>query len=376
MIKILFFIERLSSGGSIGGAEKVLCNLVNHMDEREFDITVQTIFPDSASAMLSEKIRYKSLFKKQSKKNLFLYRLESALKLTYQMHLKGDYDIEAAYLEYGPTKVMAASTNKKAKKLAWIHCDFEAAIRNKEEFRKKSLPFYRAMDKIMCVSEKTREGFQTIFGTDFDTVVLQNVIDDEEIRNKAQKALPENVKKRRLTLLMVGRFQPQKNYMRLLKTVKQLRDEGFLFDLWIVGDGVEREKLEKYIEDNSLNETVTLWGFQKNPYPFMKNADLLVCSSNFEGYSTYITEGIILEKPILTTDCSGMRDLLGNSEYGIIVENSDEAFYNGLKFVLSDAEKQLDELKAKVSLRSGDFKMKKLVKGTEDFFRDLLTEKK
>lgn len=373
MIKLLFFMERLSFNGAIGGAEKVLCTLVNHMDKEQFDITVSTVFPDEASEMLASHIAYRPMFSRKTKLNQYRYRVEAALGVSHSMHLKGNYDIEAAYLEYGPTKVIASSRNKKAKKLAWVHCDFETAIQDKERFRIGSGKYYDAMNRVICVSEKTRDSFLDIFGMDRDAVVLHNVIDDQEIREKAQQPLPESAQKKKLTLLMVGRFFPQKNYPRLLKAAKRLRDEKFDFDLWIVGDGVDRPLLEGYIQDNYLEDTVTLWGFQKNPYPFMQAADLLVCSSNFEGYSTFVTEGIILKKPILTTDCSGMRELLGDSECGVIVPNDDEAFFNGLRDILSNAEEKLPALTAAVEKRSNDFKMEKLVKDTEDFFRDLLT---
>ena len=78
-------------------------------------------------------------------------------------------------------------------------------------------------------------------------------------------------------------------------------------------------------------------GFRDNPYCLMGTADLLVCSSVFEGFSTFITEGLILGKPIVTTDVSGMRELLGDSEYGLITANDDEAFYEGVKRMLAEA---------------------------------------
>ena len=172
-------------------------------------------------------------------------------------------------------------------------------------------------------------------------------------------------------MLSVGRYTPAKNYMRLLRTHKRLLDEGLEHNLWILGDGPERPMLEQYVAENRLQDTVSMPGFMENPYPFMREADLLVCSSIFEGYSTFMTEGVILGKPIVTTDVSGMRELLGDSEYGLIVENDDECFTNGLRKMLADAAIRA-EYAAKAAERGKAFSAAALTKNTELFFADLL----
>lgn len=367
MIKILLHIDTL--GG--GGAEKVLCNLVNHMDQTKFDITVQTVFPDDPTKYLMDGIHYKYIYPSDNQFYRNLYRIEAALRLVYSLHMKGDYDIEIAYLEFGPTKVMASSTNKKAKKIAWVHCDFDVAIKDKEAFVKKSAAQYKKFDKIVCVSEKCKESFVSMFGSNPEVTVVYNVIDDKEILKKAELPLPSEVEKRKLTLCTVGRLSAPKNYIRLLKTVHQLHDEGFDFDLWMVGDGEQRVLIEEYISQQQMSSYVKLFGFQQNPYPFMRAADILVCSSNFEGFSTFIAEGLILGKPIITTDCSGMRELLGDSEYGMIVPNDDDAFIIGLKKMLN--KEQIKGYTKKSSERGRMFRAKKLDRDTELFFEDIFS---
>ena len=114
-------------------------------------------------------------------------------------------------------------------------------------------------------------------------------------------------------------------------------------------------------------------GFVQNPYPFMREADLLACSSIYEGYSTFMTEGVILGKPIVTTDVSGMRELLGASEYGLIVGDDDEEFYCGLKRMLADAGSR-DKYAQSASARGMDFSADKLTDATERFFEELLNQ--
>ena len=73
MIKILFFIETLKEGG----AEKVLCNLVNNMDQSKFAITVQTVWPCDNSKYLAPGIQYKSMYSSMSRANQIRYRAEA-----------------------------------------------------------------------------------------------------------------------------------------------------------------------------------------------------------------------------------------------------------------------------------------------------------
>ena len=365
MIKILFFIDKFAYKGSIGGAEKVLITLVNHMDPEKFDITVQTLYPDEFAKLLNPNIIYKYCYPKKTSFSNNLFRIEAQLGLTYPLHIKGDYDIEVAYLEAETTKVMAASTNKKAKKIAWVHCDFDIAVKDKEAFIVKTASQYQKYDRIACVSEKCKESFVSMFGNDPEVVVVHNVIDEKEILGKAEQPLPEGVVKRKRTLCTVGRFSPPKNYMRLLNTAYRLHKDGYDFDLWIVGDGQQRSMIEEFIRDKQMDSYVKLYGFQKNPYPFMKEADLLVCSSDFEGFSTFVSEGMIIGKPIFTTDCSGMHELLDDYDNGFIVENFDEAFYQGLKKLLANFPTS--------NCGNQSFSTSKLVRDNEELFVSVLS---
>lgn len=366
-MKILFHIDTLVGGG----AEKVLCNLVNHMDQTKFDITVQTVLPENHKQYLCEGINYKAIYPSDNWFYRKLYRIEAALGTIYSLRMKDDYDIEIAYLEFGPTKVLASSTNKKAKKIAWVHCDFEIAVNDKEAFVSKASKQYKKFDTIACVSEKCKDSFVSMFGNDPEVVVVHNVIDDKEILEKAEKPLQRGIKNRKFTMCTVGRFSAPKNYFRLLSVVYRLHKEGYDADLWMVGDGEQRDLVESYIREHDMEAYVTLFGFQKNPYPFMKAADLLVCSSDYEGFSTFIAEGLILGKPIITTDCSGMKELLGDSKFGIITANDDNAFYEGLKTMLSMSDDQMKFYADKSFMRGRMFSTVNLVKNTESFFENI-----
>lgn len=366
MIKILFFIPGLSEGG----AEKVLCNLVNNMDQTKFDITVQTIDEYNPKKYLVDGIHYKAVNRCKSPlgKKLFSYwfRLCAELKLAYRFFVKDDYDIEVAYLETVATKIIAQSTNRRAKKLAWVHCDLskkEGMAESADKVREQ----YRQFDKIVCVSEDTREGFHKLFGVDFNTTVLHNVIDEEEIFVKAEQPITGDGNFDETQLLAVGRLTQQKNFSYLIDACGKLRNNGYRFHLNILGEGPERENLENQIKSLQLEDTVELKGFISNPYPWMKAADIIVCSSKYEGISTVIQEAFILGKAVVTTPCTGMIELLGDSEYGLIVDASEDGLYEGLKEMINDPQK-IEEYAMAAEKRSKVFGKKTVIGKTEELF--------
>lgn len=348
----------------------MLRDLVNHMDQSKFDITVQSVWPYEEGKLLVSGVKYKSVYSSRNKITEKLYRAEAASGMLYKLHVKDNYDIECAFLEAGPTKVIASSTNKRTKKLAWVHCDLSKAIADHAAFQAKTGPWYRKYDRVICVSQTVKKSFDQLFCSTFHSDVLYNVVEDQVIRDKAEEPV-SNLVKSKLTMLAVGTLYPPKNYPRLLKTHQALLNEGIDHDLWILGDGEQREQIENYIKENDLGNSVTLFGFQSNPYPYMKAADVVVCSSNYEGFSTVVTESTILGKAVVTTDCSGMREILGDSEFGLITENSDEAFLVGVRTMLRD--QNLRKKYAALALERGKrFSMQKLVAETEDYLRKVV----
>lgn len=373
MIKILFFIPGLSAGG----AEKVLRNLVNNMDQSKFDITVQTIEDEDADKYLVKGIHYKSINRCKTKlgKKLFQYwfRFCAEFKLAYPFYIKDDYDIEVAYLECGATKIISSSTNKKAVKLAWVHCDLakkEGIAENVAKMKKQ----YEKFDKVVCVSKDAETSFKAMFGKEIETVVLSNVIDEDEILKKAQEPLKIKMDESRANFLAVGRLTWQKGFDRLVETCAKLRDDGYKFHLYILGEGPERENLEGLIKKYHLEEIVELVGFVTNPYSYMKAADYVVCSSRYEGISTAATEALILGKTFITTPCTGMEELLGQSEYGMIAVDTEDGFYFAMKKNL-DMKKLKESYSKKAGERGNDFKKVKLVNRTEKFFAKEIAKK-
>jgi glycosyltransferase involved in cell wall biosynthesis len=100
------------------------------------------------------------------------------------------------------------------------------------------------------------------------------------------------------------------------------------------GVGELEGMLRNCIRDNELHSVVTLAGYKDNLYKYIKRADLFVGSSYTEGCSNAVFESVIVGTPVITTRCSGMEEILGDDEYGMIVENNEDALYDGLSSLL------------------------------------------
>jgi glycosyltransferase involved in cell wall biosynthesis len=369
MIKILFLTHTLSGGG----AEKVLVDLVNNFDSSKFDITVETISDIGVyKNKLNANIKYKSMsaFSNDRISKFFggIIAHFFPANLAHKAFIRDKYDFEVAFLEGAPTRIIAGSNNMDSIKIAWLHTDLVNNFKSNgyylsETSHKRT---YQKYDKIICVSQKVLEGFISKFGMNSKLSVSYNLYDTSEIIKKSLEPIgfDEN---NRCTIVSVGRLTPEKGYDRLIEVIAKLVVEGFPIDLWIVGEGRERQSLENKIRELRISDRVTLFGFQENPYKYIKNADLFVSSSRVEGYSTVIAEALILSKPVIATDCSGVDELLQNGKYGIIAKNSTEDIYHSLKKVLCDRSLFIN-LMQKANERSKDFDMDVAIKKLQEIF--------
>lgn len=366
-IKVLFFIESLV----YGGAEKTLATIINQIDKNRFDVTVATVTAGGVYVeRISRLVTFKPLIKTH---NRILYKIlyhliyfHLPLRMVYHLFFPKGNDVEIAFCEGFATKLLAHSRNKD--KIAWVHTDMlanpwtQGLVYSQIEEEKRA---YSKYNKVICVSETVRQSLETKFGIESD--IIYNPIDSADIINKSKEEVSLPVKNK-LRIVTTGRLVKQKGYDRLIKTVYELRKGGRDFELWILGDGPDRAELEDYIDKNNLDDCIKLWGFVPNPYPYIAASDIFVCSSRSEGYSTAATEALILGIPVITTLCSGMKELLGNSIYGVIVENEDMALLEPLKKVVKDRD-YLAALTRMARKRSNDFSISSLMNPIEELLR-------
>ena len=368
MKSVLFLIPTL--GG--GGAEKVLVNLANNLDKEKYDVTVQTLFKGGVhTEKLKEHVKYITGKTKPFRGNVQLFKLFSPSFL-YRRIVKKRYDIVVAYLEGVVCRIITGCPYKDSKKLAWIHSAQKTEKTAKYSFRstQEMQTLYNRFDKIVCVAETVKEDFKKLVRPQKECAVLYNVNETDEIKRLAEEG--ESAKYSGApTLISVGRLIPVKGFDRLIRLHKRLLDEGVENRLQFLGDGRLRGELEQQIENLSVKDSVSLLGFQSNPYPYVKNADLFVCSSISEGFSTAVTEALVVGTPVVSTDVSGAHELLGkNNEYGIVVGQDEEALFAAVKRLLTE-DGLLAQYKAQAEKRGQEFSKEKTVQAVEELFENL-----
>lgn len=370
MKKILFLIHDLGPGG----AEKVLVNLVNNMDPREFDITVMTLISGGVNEQfLKPHIRYLPLFQWLPRGHSHFMMAFSPRQL-HQWLIKDTYDIEVSYLE-GPTaRIISGCPNAKTKLVSWVHIEQHTHQRAQLGFRtyREMVRCQQKFSRIICVSEYVKQDFGQLYPQLDQLQVLYNTNETDEILQKATEALPRRLQTDgAICLCGVGKLIRSKGFDRLLRIHKRLTDEGYLLHTLLLGEGSERSKLEEYVSQNGLTESVTFLGYQTNPYRYVANCDLFVCASFAEGFSTAATEALILGTPVCTVDVSGMKEMLGqNNEYGIVTENDEQALYLGIKRLLDDPV-LLDHYKKQARVRGKAFSKEHTVKAVEQMLNGL-----
>ena len=370
MKKVLFLIPNL--GG--GGAERVLVNLVNNLDKSKYDVTVRTLFKSNVnSKYLKSDVRYIEGKFKQFRGNVHLFKLFSP-KFLYKLFIKDKYDIVVSYLE-GPTaRIVSGCPDKNTKKVSWIHVeqDGEKALAHSFRSVAEAKKCYKSYDLTVCVADTVKQNFLSLVDVD-NCIVLYNTNETEKILSLADEPIDEKLSDK-INVFSVGRLTHQKGYDRLINVHKRLVNEGIEHHIYILGTGDEEEKLAQMINDNNLNKTFHFLGFTDNPYKYVKAADMFICSSRREGFSTAVTESLIVGTPVVSTNCSGAYELLGNNnEYGIVTENNEDGIYAGLKRMLLDGDLR-NNYANQAAIRGQKFSTEKTVEAVQEMFESLYND--
>lgn len=330
--RLLFCIDTLNGGG----AEKVTINLLNNLNYEKYDIDLiilceKGIFFDQ----IDNYINTKTIFNK----NLPMCVVKNYVKRTnnkqlYKRFIDKEYDVEIASIEGISTKIISGSNNKKSKKVAWLHSNIEFYNVTKNMFLniEEQEECYKQYDNIVVDSQGCKDSLVKTLQIENEKIqIIHTIIEKDSIVGLANEKC---IKYKRFTFCACGALIKVKGFERLINVISRLKHNGLECDLIILGEGGERKKLEKQIDDLNLNENVFLYGFVNNPYIYMKACDLFVLSSLSEGLPSVVCEALILGKAIIATKCSGIDELLGDSEYGIVAENSEEGLYNEMKRVM------------------------------------------
>lgn len=344
--RVLFVTESLARGGM----ETVLVTIANALVKRGYDVTILCYNPlDELRKDLNPSVRYIYKSRREFKvmnriphiRRYYNYRKAAwehrvSPSTLYKYYVGNEkYDVEIGFYRGPSIKIISGSTNKESIKIAWVHTDFKLCdmrtvvgwFNNLDEAKKA----YGKMDRIVCVSDQAKNSFSDVIGHKDKTVTVYNMISTSKIEKLKTEPCP--IKKKRFTFVTVGRLIPDKRQDRILAATKKLCDEGYKFDVWIVGSGRCEDELKSYCTANRL-DNVVFTGMQDNPYKYLSQADVFVLSSYREGFAIVIPEAMACGLPVLSTKCTGPTEILNDGEYGILVDNSSVDIFSGMKKIL------------------------------------------
>lgn len=354
----------LNYGLHICGVSRALVNFANAMVEKGYEVEIKIEINDFELADLlrpevkvSLFLREPKFFGKRIKGFLRFYSLwlkmlkKLPARLQYKLVVPKNNDIEISFNRGLSAKIIAASTNKRAKKFIWVHNDYLKCSNPIAGFetQEEATAAYKKYDKIICVSERSKLSFIEKYGITENVISEDNILNEEQMRNLS---LEEVEMEKGVNLVAIGRLSEQKAYDIMLNACKKLNDKGVRYNLYIIGDGELKDELMALKNELKLSN-VHFKGADKNPYKYLKNADIYICSSIYEGLSTTVIEALILGKPVIVTDCTGMRDILVDGKYGVITQiNADSLFEGTLNLIENSV---LREKYAQLSLERGKY---------------------
>ena len=179
-------------------------------------------------------------------------------------------------------------------------------------------------DMVIVNSLDFKKQFKLLFN--INAKCIYNPLNKSEILkfSKEYIELPFYKKNRKsLRVITIGRFTDQKDHLTLLRALNEIKNK-INFKLLIIGRGVNKYKMINYIEENKLKNDIKILPFQKNPYKYLRIADLFILSSKFEGLPNVLLEAAVLKKFIISTNCpTGPREILQNGKGGFLFKVGD-----------------------------------------------------
>ena len=225
----------------------------------------------------------------------------------------------------------------KPKKIQWIHTDYKhwsqyskwtKAVTNNDS------RIYRHFDHIIVLSNACQAGLISILPElDDKVVVIPNMVNYTDIQDKSIEKVDFKVSDKKYNLVTVGRLDREKNFDRILGVCKFLADANVDYSWYFIGNGPMKHYIEKQINKFKLNENVILLGRLENPYPVMKQCDIYVLLSDYEGTPITIDEAAVLGLHIIATQVGGIPEQLNRYGKGILLNNENdlyEEFYKAI----------------------------------------------
>ncbi len=365
----------VSHAMEIGGAERALLGLLNSFDYSRYQVDLFLMrqegdlfkfIPKEVNLLPMNQARYlavpmKSLIAKH-KLSMLYGRLKAkhlAKKRVAKLGLKKDNQVELTYSHRYTWKYMDDINSdveydlaisfltphyiclnhvKAKKKIAWIHTDYSTIDIDVET----ELSMWASYDYIASISEKATEAFLQKFPTLQDKIIgIDNIVTNSMVEEQADEPIDvEFEKEEHIKLLSVGRFSYAKNFDNVPKICKYILESGLNIRWYLIGFGGDEQLIRANIEKYGMRNKVIILGKKDNPYPYIKNCDIYVQPSRYEGKAVTVREAQILQKPVIITDYATAHSQIEDGYDGVIVPLDNKECAKGIERVIRDSDLQ------------------------------------
>ena len=327
--ELLFSINDLR----VGGIETAIINLLNNIDYKKYNVTL--VMEEKTGVLLknvNKNVKVQEL-KVSNNKNVIIRKgINFIRKLNFSILNYHKFDFSCCYATYSLSANKIALTASKNNSI-YVHSNYRYIYKDKTEFKnffncRNILSFRR----IIFVANEAEKDFIKIYPElKNKCLVLNNFIDPDKILKLSTEKISENHPKNKKLFVFIGRLDDSsKKVSRAINLLKSLSDVNLL----IVGDGPDRKMYEDLVTKNDLSKRVTFVGQKTNPYPYIKLADYIILTSDYEGFPVTYLEAITLHKRILTTIDVSDESINIGKDYATII-SMDE------KEMLKDVQKEL-----------------------------------
>jgi glycosyltransferase involved in cell wall biosynthesis len=342
MKKILITINNLT----IGGSQMSLINILNQLDYKKYQIDL--VLYDEIGELLSSipkevnvtsiKNKYGLKVSKIKKALIDLFSGEQYFKSLYsKLNNEKKYDIAIAFDGYVSFSDYYAAFSNSKQKLIWVHSDYCARKKMQKLFMLKLILMknkYKYFDKIVAVSKSAKDSFNKLYSKyKTKTTYIWNLVNIEKINEGKNQKTSIKMNNDTFNIVSIGSIRKVKGFDRLIEVQKKLIANGHNVKIYIIGDGPDRIKLNKLVKRYNLQDRFIFVGKIDNPYNILKQADLFVLSSYYEGFGIVLLESLSCGVPILTPKITGAYDVakfIAPKNSSIVTENSVWGIYNGI----------------------------------------------